>query len=108
MRQLDVTVVVLQHECARALQDAGAAAGEARRVTAARYRLATRFDPDQPHAGVFDERIEAAHRIAAAADAGDDRRRQRAGQFEHLWPRLPADDRLELTHYPGIRRRAEH
>ena len=36
MRQLDVAVLVLQHERARALQDAGAAAGEPRRVLARR------------------------------------------------------------------------
>ena len=34
VRQLDVAVVVLQHVGARALQHAGAAAGEARRVLA--------------------------------------------------------------------------
>ena len=50
MRQLDVAVVVLQHERARALQHAGAAAREPRRVAAARDPLAAGFDADQPDA----------------------------------------------------------
>ena len=51
MRQLDVAVVVLQHEGARALQHAGAAAGKPRGVAAARDLLAAGLDADQPHAG---------------------------------------------------------
>ena len=50
MRQLDVAVLVLQHEGARALQHAGAAAGEPRRVAAARDLLAAGLDADQPDA----------------------------------------------------------
>ena len=49
VRQLDVAVLVLQHEGARALQDAGAAAGEPRRVAPARDLLAAGLDADQPH-----------------------------------------------------------
>ena len=47
--QLDVAVVVLQHVAARALQHAGAAAGEARRVLARRDAAPAGLDADQAH-----------------------------------------------------------
>ena len=47
VRQLDVAVLVLQHEAARALQHAGAAAGEARRVLARPDAVAAGLDADQ-------------------------------------------------------------
>ena len=84
MRQLDVAVIVLQDEGARALQDAGAAAGEPRRVAARRNPLAAGLDADQPHARIVDERVEDADGVAAAADAGDDRVGQPTGQLEDL------------------------
>ena len=81
MRQLDVAVVVLQDERARALQHARAAAGEARGVAAPDDRLAAGLDADEPDARVADERVEDAHGVAAAADARDDRIGQPAGQL---------------------------
>ena len=48
VRQLDVAVGVLQHVAARALQHAGAAAGEARRVLARRDAAPAGLDADQP------------------------------------------------------------
>ena len=108
MRQLDVAVLVLQHERARALQHAGAAAGEARRVPPADDRLAAGLDADQPHVAVVEERVEDADRVAAAADARDDRVGQPAGLLEDLRARLAADHRLELAHHQRIRMRPEH
>ena len=107
MRRLDVAVLVLQHERARALQHAGDAAREARGVTARRDRLAAGLDADQPHLRVVDERIEDADRVAAAADARDHRVRQAPGLLEDLRARLAADHRLELAHHQRIRMRAE-
>ena len=108
MRELDVAVLVLQHEGARPLQHAGAAAGEPRRVAAARDALAAGFDADQPHVAIVDERVEDAHRVAAAADARDHGIRQASGQLEDLRPRLAADDRLELADHQRVRMRPEH
>ena len=61
------------------MQDARRAAGEARGVVARRDAAAAGLDADQPHARVVDERVEDAHRVAAAADAGDDEVGQPAG-----------------------------
>ncbi len=74
VRQLDVAVRILQHEGARALQHAGGAAGESRRMTAWADRFAAGLDADQADVGIVDERIEDADGVAAAADAGDRRR----------------------------------
>ena len=57
----------------------GAPARESRRVIAGRNAAAAGFDADEPHARVVDERVEQAHRVAAAADAGDDDVRQPPG-----------------------------
>ena len=61
---------------------------------------------DQPHAGVGDERVEDADRVGAAADAGDHRVRQPAGQVEHLLAGLDADDPLEVADHHRERVRA--
>src|SRR5215471_6773351 len=108
MRQLDVPVIVLQHESSRALQDAGAAAGKPRRVAAADDLLAAGLDADQPDRPVLDERVEHADRVAAATDTGDDGVRQPSRELEDLLARLAADDRLELANHQWIRMRSEH
>ena len=100
--------VVLEHEAARALQDAGTAAGEARRVLAGADAVAAGLDADQPRRRIADERVEDAHRVAAAADAGDDGVGQRAELLEALRACLAADHRLELAHHQRIRMRSEH
>ncbi len=108
MRELDIPVIVLKNERPRALEHAGAAAGEARRMAAADDQLAAGLDANQPHVAILDEGIEDAHGVAAAADAGHDRCRQRAGLLEQLRARLPSDDRLKLAHHQRIRVRPEH
>ena len=108
MRRQNVAGLVLQHQAARAVQHAGRAAGESRGVIAGRDAAAAGLDADQSHALVVDERVEDAHRIAAAADAGDDEIGQAAGRVQNLRARLLADHRLELAHHQRIRMRAEH
>ena len=98
---------ILQHERARALQHAGGAARESRRVTARADRFAAGLDADQAHVAIVDERVEDADRVAAAADAGDHRVRQSAGLLEDLPSRFPADHRLKLADHQRIRMRAE-
>ena len=70
VRQLDVAVEILQHIGARALEHARRAAGKPRRVTSRRERFAAGFDANQAHAGIRNERVEDAERIAAAAHTG--------------------------------------
>ena len=108
MRQLDVPVLVLQHERPRALQHARAAAGESRGVAATPDRLAPGLDANQPHVAIADERIEDPHGVTAAADAGHDRGRQPAGELEDLRARFAADHRLELAHHQRVRMWTEH
>ena len=48
MRQLDVAVLILEHETARALQHAGAAARKARRVLARPDAASASLHADQP------------------------------------------------------------
>ena len=108
MRELDVPVLVLQDERARSLQHAGAPAGEARRVAPAGDLVAAGFDADQTHGAVVDERVEDADRVAAAADARDDRRREHGGELEKLRARLASDHGLEFADHQRIRMRPEH
>jgi hypothetical protein len=56
----------------------------------------------------FTNGVEDAHRVAAAADARDDRIRQAAELLETLRARFAADDRLELAHHERIRMRPQH
>ena len=61
------------------------------------------FDTDQAHGWIVDERVEDAHGVTAAADAGDDQIRQAPDTIENVGARLLADDRLELPHHQRIR-----
>ena len=99
MRVGDLAVVVGEHRRARAVQDRGAAAAEARR--------ACRLDADEPHVGVVEEAGEDADRVRAAADAGDDRVGEPALGREHLLARLVADHPLQLADELGIGRGAD-
>src|SRR5437016_14324964 len=102
MRRLDVAVLILEHERPGSLQHAGAAAGEPCGMTAADDPLASRFDADEPHVTVVEERVEDAHGVTAAADAGDNRVGKPAGELHDLRARFAADDRLKFAHHPRI------
>src|SRR5438093_1085449 len=66
-------------------------------MIARRLSAPTRLDADELDTSVLDERCEHAGRVAAAADAGDDRVRQLAELCQALLSRLAADDRLEIA-----------
>ena len=70
--------------------------------------MSSRFHTDQLYAGHVDVGIEHAHRIGAAADAGDHRVRLPAGQFRHLHQRFFADDSVEVAHQHRVGVRACH
>jgi len=71
-------------------------------VTPAGDLLAAGLHANQPDARVCHERIEDAHRVAAAANAGDDCLRQPPRSFEDLPARLAPDDRLEVANHQRI------
>ena len=63
--------------------------------------------PHNRNVGVVDEGPKDAHRVGAAADAGDDVAGQASVAFEHLRARLDPDHLLELAHQIRIRMRAD-
>ena len=58
------------------------------------------------HRGVFEERIEQADGVRAAAHAGDQQIRQPLLLLQDLPPRFVADDALEIPHHQRIGMRA--
>ncbi len=72
MRVLDLAVLVHQQIGAVAVQHAGAAAGN-RGGVQLRQAVARGFDAEDLDRGIVEERMEQAHRVGAAADAGDQR-----------------------------------
>src|SRR5438046_7171421 len=108
MRQLDVSVLVLEDKCPGALQHAGTAAGEPRRVTSAENRFAAGLDTDQAHPSVVDEGVENTDGVAAAADTRNDGVRQPADKLQNLCASFASDDRLKLTNHQRVRMRSEH
>ena len=68
--------------------------------------MAGRLDAVDFDAAVVKERMEQAHGVRAAADAGDQRIRQPAFGLLHLHAGLVADDALEVAHHHRIGMRA--
>ena len=106
MRLDHLAVRVLEQVGARAVQDAGPAGGHRGGMLPGLDPLARRLDADHPHLGIVEERVEQAHGVRAAADAGDQRVRQAALLGHDLLARLLADHRLEVAHHGGIGMRA--
>ena len=77
-------------------------------MLAARKAVAGRFDAVDFDRAIVEERMEQAHGIGAAADAGDQRIRQAAFGGLHLLAGFAADDALEIAHHGRIRMRAGH
>ncbi len=102
----DLPVRILQEVGAVAVQHAGSPAGERGRMTAGCETVAAGFDADQAHAWNRDVRIEDAHRVAAAADARDDRVRMTARVLWHLRHAFVADHALEIAHHHRVRMRS--
>ena len=65
--------------------------------------VARRLDAVELHAGVGDEGVEQAHRVRAAADAGDGGVGQPPLRLQDLRARLAADDGLQLAHQRRVR-----
>src|SRR5690606_25063543 len=96
---------VLQDESARAVQQAGIATGDRRGVPARLHTVAGCFQTDEADAVVVEEGVEDADGVRAAADAGADDVRQRAGELKDLRASLLADDLLQVPDHGGERMR---
>src|SRR3990170_3933975 len=108
MRFLDLAVVVHQQIGAIAVQHPGPAAGNRGRVLATVETEAGRFHAVDFDPALVEERMEQAHGIGAAANAGDQRIRQPVFGPLHLLARLTADDRLEIAYHGRVRMRPRH
>ena len=106
MRFDGLPVLVLQQIRERALKRAGRSTGESRRVAAGFDTVAGRLVPDQPHAGIVDERVEDADRVRPATHARRHRVRQPARLIDDLHPRFQPDHPLEVAHHRRERMRA--
>ena len=102
-----LAVVVLHHVAEAAVEHAGLAVAERGGVVAGLRAAAAGLDADELDLVVLDERIEHAGRVAAAADAGDDRIGQAAELLARLLDRFAADDRLEIADDHRERMRAD-
>ena len=78
MRLVDLAVLVHQEIGAVAVQHARPAAGDRGGVHAGVEAVAGRLDAEDLDLPLVEERMEQAHRVRAAADAGDERIRQPA------------------------------
>ena len=101
----DLAILVLQQISAVAVQHAGLAGAQRRRVLAAFQPVARGLDADQAHRLIRDVGIEKANRVRAAADARQHRVGLAPRQFRHLLFRFAADHRLEVAHHHRIRMR---
>ena len=98
----DLAVPVLEQVRARAVQDAGRAAGQGRGMVAGRDPLPGRLDADQAHVRLADEPAQQADGVGAAADAGHGQVRQPALDPAELGGGVVADDALEVAHHPRV------
>src|SRR5512135_790196 len=102
-----VAVVVLKQETLGALEHAKGAAREPRGMLAGDNPPPSCLHPDHLHFRVVDKMMEEPHRIAAAADAGDEIIGQPAFRIEHLFFGLLADDGLKVPYDQRKRVRTE-
>ena len=64
--------------------------------------MAAGLDTDHCHPRLVEKGMEQAHRVRAAADAGDQRVGEAAFGLFELHPRLVPDDRLEVAHHHRV------
>src|SRR5262245_66002646 len=76
VREQNVAVIVLEQLAVGAVQHAWTAACEARGMIARTNPSPSGFNADQSNLRIVDKGVEDSHRVAAAADAGDNDVRQ--------------------------------
>ena len=102
MRVADLPVLVLQQVSPVAVQDAGLAAGQGGGVQSGLDAVAAGLNTDHCDPSLVEKGMEQAHRVRAAADAGDQRVGEAAFGLFELHPRLVPDDRLEVAHHHRV------
>src|SRR5579862_5482164 len=107
MRERDLAVIVLQQIAAGALQNSGSSPGETGRMLAQLRAMPAGFDADEANIRIGNESVEDADRVAAAADAGDDRIRRAAFLLHDLCTGFKTDHTMEIAHHRGIGMSAE-
>ena len=106
MRLGDLAVGVLEHQRARAVEDARRAAEDRRGMSPGLDPVAGRLDDREPDRRLADEPRQQPDRVRAAADAGDARSGSRPSTARELGRRLVADPPLEVAHDRRVRVRA--
>ena len=99
MRVADLAVLVLQQIGAVAVQNAGFAAVERGGVHPGLDAVPGGLDTDHRDRGLVEKWMEKAHRVGAAADAGNERIGEAVFRLQHLLAGLAPDDRLEIAHH---------
>src|SRR5919107_48872 len=107
VRLPDLTAFGLQHVAQGAVQNPKLALRERGPVLARRESPARGFHPDEPHALASDKRVKGADGVGPRPDARDDGVRVSAEALLALYLDLPADNRLEVAHDPGVRARTD-
>ena len=98
----DLPVVVLHQVGPVAVQHAGAACRQRRRMATGLHAVTSSLDTDEPHR-VVDKWMKDSNGVGPPAHAGDHGIGQRPGLLKHLRPRLSANHRLEVPHHGRIR-----
>ena len=94
----DLAVAVLEHQRARAVEDARRPAEDRRRVAAGLHAVAGGLGDGQADRRLADEPGQQPDGVRAAADAGQGEVRQAALDVQELGGRLVADPALEVAH----------
>ena len=102
MRELDLAVVIRQHERFCALKDAEPPALKTRGVFAGRNPFAARFDADHADRFVSKKRMEQSDGVAAAANACDEQIGKSSFAFQNLFAGFEANHALKITHHHGV------
>src|SRR5699024_2667075 len=104
----DLPVVILQQVHLRTVQHADTSFGNRGRIFIGIKTFAGSFHADQLHIRIFDEWIEHAHRIAAAADTCNVRYWQTRFHLCELLSCCTAVDTLEDSHNLRVQMRSEY
>src|SRR4051812_18097474 len=108
MGRVNLTAFILKEVAERAMEDAGYAPGQRRRMLTAFEAPASALDTDQPDESIVNKRMEDPHSIGPPADARDHRGRQPSRHFEHLGLGFATDDGLEVANHSRVRGRPDN
>jgi len=84
------------------MQDPHLPAADGCRVSPCSQPLTCRLRPQEPHAGVVEERVEGADGVRASTHTGDQEVRKSPLMAQYLPPYLLSDDALEVPHHRRV------